>query len=192
MNGSFGWRAVGPPIFTRLKTLEVLSVNNNKVKKLTAEVFAGLESLEILRLNNNNISSVKRGTFSGLNKLKHLELNLNNLKEISDGMFDGLNSTDELRISIGNNKLKTVPCAPFGKIPRPMILDISENPLNCSSLCWLRQEVETGNIKWLQEMENDQTFPVGHVYQLTCADGTNWDDITWDCGQGCKINMTFC
>ena len=189
----FGFRKPGPPLFTRLKSLQVLSVNNNKVKELTAAVFTGLESLQILRINNNSIVSVEKGTFSGLNKLKHLELNFNNLEEISDGMFDGLNSTDEIRISIANNKLKTIPCAPFIKIPRPMILDISENPLICGSdLCWLRQEVETGSIKWPNQTEENQTISNGHVYKPTCADGRNWDDITWDCDQGCKIKMTFC
>ena len=134
---------------------------------------------------------------------EHLELNFNNLEEIygefnflnledkSDGMFDGLNPIDELRISIANNKLTTIPYAQFCKLPRPMTLDISGNPLKCDSdLCWLRQEVETGTIKWLQETEENQTFPVGHVFKPTCADGTIWDDITWNCGEG-KIKITF-
>ena len=145
----YAFRMPGLSLFTKLKSLQVLSINNNTVKELTVGVFTGLESPQILRLNNNNISSVERGTFSGLNRLKHLELNFNNLKEISDGMFDGLNFTDELKIFLGNNNLTTIPCTPFAQIPRPMTLDISENPLICdSSLCWLRQKVETGSIKW--------------------------------------------
>ena len=182
----------GPPLFTRLKSLQVLSVNNNKVKELTAAVFSGLESLQTLRINNNSIASVEKGTFSLLNKLKHLELNSNNLEEIPDDMFDGLNSTNEIRISFANNKLRTVPCTPFNKIPRPMILNISGNPLICgNSLCWLRQEVESGSIKWSNQTKENHTISVGHVYKPTYADGTNWDDITWDCDQGCKIKMTF-
>ena len=58
---------VGPPLFTRLKSLEVLSVNNNKVKKLTAGVFTGLESLRILRINNNSISSVEKHSLDCIN-----------------------------------------------------------------------------------------------------------------------------
>ena len=83
-------------------------------------------------------------------------------------MFDGLNSTYEIRISIANNKLRTLPCAPFTKIPRPITLDISGNPLNCGSdLCWFRQELETGSIKWPNQTEENQTIPVGHVYNPT-------------------------
>ena len=151
-------------------------------------MFTGLESVDTLSLHDNSIISVENNTFSGLNKLKHLGLTLNNLEELPDGMFGGLSSTDEIGIYLGNNNLTTVPSAPFAKIPRPMILDISENPLICdSSLCWLRQEVETGCIKWLQETEENQRLPVGHVYKPTCADGTNWENITWDCGQGKNI-----
>ena len=66
-----------------------------------------------------------------------------------------------------------------------MILGISENPLNCDrSLCWLRQEVETGSITWLQETEDYQTFAIGHVFKPTCADGTSWDKVNWSCAAG--------
>ena len=63
-----------------------------------------------------------------------------------------------------------------------MYLDVSGNPLNCdSSLCWLKQEVETGCVRWVEEKVGISGVPVGFVYKPNCADGTNWDDIEWDC-----------
>ena len=54
-------------------------------------------------------------------------------------------------------------------------------------LCWLKQEVESGSIKWLIEPE-DERPPVDR--KPRCANGTNRDDITWDCEQGKMLKIS--
>ena len=177
--------------FKNLKKLKRLYLPLNDLTHLTTRMFKGLESVNTLSFYDNNIISVEKGTFPKLNNLKHLALSFNDLEEIPDGMFDGLDSTDEIGIYLSNNSLTTIPCAPFAKIRRPVILDISGNPLDCDrSLCWLKQEVETGTITWLKETERKQREPVGHIYKTRCANGTNWNDIMWGCGQGRSLNIS--
>ena len=194
--------------FKYFNNLRQLMLQENQINFIERDSFENLAKLVTLDLSQNNltrfrsgvvdeeqvdssenIASVEAGAFSGLVSVKHLRLNFNKLEKIPDGMFDGLNSTDDLAFYLANNSLVIIPCAPLAEIPRHFVLDISGNPLNCDRrLCWLKQEVEFGTIKWLNETEENQRLSVGHVYTPSCADGTIWNHITWDCDEGRNLN----
>ena len=174
--------------FKNLTKLVTLDLSQNNLTRFRSGVIKGFNGEPTILFHEDIIPSVQRGAFSGLGSLRHLRLNFNKLEQLPKGMFEGLNST-QITIYLANNSLRTIPCAPFAEIPRPFALDISENPFTCDrNLCWLKQEVETGSIKWLNETEENQRLPVGHVYTPNCADGTNWNDIAWDCDKGRNLN----
>ena len=173
--------------FKNLKELKYLHLSNNELNLLPAGLLAALESVENLDFSNNNINSVETGTFSGLSHLEFLSLSFNKIEHLPDDMVDS--AMKNVEINVRSNKLRTVSRKPFAKIPRPMYLDISGNPLNCdSSLCWLKQEATAGCVKWVEEKVGISGLPVGHLYKPNCAYGTNWDDINWDCEEDVELD----
>ena len=199
---------LSPEPFRNITTLEVLRFNRNRLSTVKAGTFDDLVNLKELWLHGNTIKVIEDQSFKSLKKLQYLYLSYNQLTHVTSGMFTGLeslkvltfesnriNSIDALdgfktsvkntEINLRNNDLSTLSCNPFMSMPKAMFLDISGNRLNCgSNLCWLKQEVEAGNIKGVVQQSPANGLPAGHVFKPTCADGTNWDDITWDCDQG--------
>ena len=142
-------------------------------------MFTRLESLHYLTLNNNGITSIANGAFSRQNNLKVLSVDFNNLAQLSDSMVHL--SVGCLEINLKINSLDTISCKSFAKIRRFVNLDIGENLLNCNKyLCWLEQEVETGSIKWKEDRLTSKGFPL-YFHKLICANGANWDNVTWTC-----------
>jgi hypothetical protein len=83
--------------------IEVLSLNNNKIAKLTSNALADLTDLKRLDLSHNSISAISKGLFDPLNNLEYLNLAYNPLYNAPSGTFRGLSSLTELNLS--GNKL---------------------------------------------------------------------------------------
>ena len=65
----------------------------------------------------------------------------------------------------------------FVKLPRPLSFEVIYNPLKCDPrLCWLHQEEAAGTITWPSIN--------GTILKPNCSDGTDWDEITWNCKYG--------
>ena len=199
---------LSPDPFRNITTLEILRFNRNRLFTVKDGTFDHLVNLKELWLHGNSIKVIEDQSFKSLKKLQYLYLSYNQLTHVTSEMFAGLeslkiltfesnriNNIDTLdgfktsvkntEINLRNNEISTLSCNPFMSMPKPMLLDISGNRVNCgSNLCWLKQEVEAGSIKWTVQQSPANGITAGHVFKPTCADGTNWDDITWDCDQG--------
>ena len=205
---------LSPEPFKNITTLESLRVNRNRLSTVKAGTFDDLVNLKDLWLHGNTISVIEDGSFKSLKKLEYLFLSYNRLTHVTSGMFTGLESlktvdfesnrissielldgfktvTKNTELNLRNNDLSTLSCNPFINVPKPMFLDISGNRVNCDGLYWLKQEVDTGSIKWVVQQSPANGIAAGHVFKPTCADGKNWDDISLDCDPGRHFIIIF-
>ena len=107
-------------------------------------------------------------------KLTHLRLPTNKLKTLSPGFFCGSNI---MTLELANNQLATLPANVFYHLPRPLVLSLGYNPLQCNvELCWLKNEDISKSISWFASIQPD------------CADGTNWN--TWTCDDSGNISYS--
>ncbi|XP_078673228.1 uncharacterized protein LOC144912187 isoform X2 [Branchiostoma floridae x Branchiostoma belcheri] len=91
-------------IADNLGNLQKLSINNNRVTRLMAEVIQGTPGIQFLYLSNNSIEYVDEIAFLGMTNLKYLNLDLNRIQNFS---FAGLTAIDILNISY--NSLRSLP-----------------------------------------------------------------------------------
>ena len=205
---------LSPEPFKNVTTLESLRVSRNRLSTVKAGTFDDLVNLKDLWLHGNTISVIEDESFKTLKKLEYLFLSYNRLTHLTSGMFTGLESLKTVdfesnrissidlldgfksaakntEINLRNNDLGSLSCNPFLNVPKPMFLDISGNSVNCNGMCWLKQEVDTGSIKWVVQQSPANGITAGHVFKPTCADGKNWDDISWDCKPGSLFHHNF-
>ncbi|GLH03927.1 Toll-like receptor 6 [Gryllus bimaculatus] len=93
--------------FHGLSSLQILSLNDNKLMHLGEDLFTSLENLEELFLNVNNLSELPLGIFRKLYNLRLLNLDNNKLTELPEELFSRLHSLEDL--SVRSNYLKTLP-----------------------------------------------------------------------------------
>jgi Leucine-rich repeat (LRR) protein len=82
--------------FLNCRSLESLSIAQNRLRNLTENNFHFLFSLIHLNLSFNEINFIEQKTFSNLNKLKSLDLNYNKLISIENDLFYGLTNLNDL------------------------------------------------------------------------------------------------
>jgi Leucine-rich repeat (LRR) protein len=82
--------------FLNCRSLESLSIAQNRLRNLTENIFHFLFSLIHLNLSFNEINFIEQKTFSNLNKLKSLDLNHNKLISIENDLFFGLVNLNDL------------------------------------------------------------------------------------------------
>jgi Leucine-rich repeat (LRR) protein len=82
--------------FLNCRSLESLSIAQNRLRNLTENNFHFLFSLIHLNLSFNEINFIEQKTFSNLNKLKSLDLNYNKLISIENDLFSGLRNLNDL------------------------------------------------------------------------------------------------
>jgi hypothetical protein len=88
--------------FLNCRSLESLSIAQNRLKNLTENNFHFLYSLINLNLSFNEINFIEQRTFSNLNKLKSLDLNYNKLISIENDLFLGLINLNHLYLMSQN------------------------------------------------------------------------------------------
>jgi Leucine-rich repeat (LRR) protein len=91
--------------FLNCRSLEYLSIANNRLTQLTQNNFHYLFSLVHLNLSSNEINYIENNSFSNLNKLKVLDLSYNKLLSIENKLFYGLVNLNLLSL-ISHNGLK--------------------------------------------------------------------------------------
>jgi Leucine-rich repeat (LRR) protein len=82
--------------FLNCRSLESLSIAQNRLRNLTENNFHFLFSLIHLNLSFNEINFIEQKTFSNMNKLKSLDLNYNKLISIENELFSGLTNLNDL------------------------------------------------------------------------------------------------
>lgn len=105
----------------------VLDLRFNKIRTVEPGIFSKLKNLHTLLLNDNLINSVKDGTFKGLNQLKHLYLYKNKIKEIEERAFDGMPKLEQLYLHY--NKIEKIRPNVFGKLHNLQRLFLHENKI---------------------------------------------------------------
>jgi Leucine-rich repeat (LRR) protein len=88
--------------FLNCRSLQSLSIVQNRLSNLTGNNFHFLFSLIHLNLSFNEINFIEPNTFSNLNKLKSLNLNYNKLISIEDDLFLGLVNLNDLYLMSQN------------------------------------------------------------------------------------------
>ena len=84
--------------FLNCRSLEYLSIANNRLNNLKENNFHFLFSLIQLNLSFNEINFIEKDTFKNLNKLKSLDLNFNKLLSIYNDLFYGLINLNNLHL----------------------------------------------------------------------------------------------
>ena len=148
-----------------LRNLEHFDLSHNQLKSLESEMFGNTLNLKVLKLSNNMISTIEPGAFKGLRVIDSIELNDNYLQVIIPGTFQDLSSLKHLNLSknrivdletrslggltglldlqLKENMLSSVEKRVFAELPRPLILDIRNNPLLCNqNQCWIQREIQ--------------------------------------------------
>jgi Leucine-rich repeat (LRR) protein len=88
--------------FLNCRSLQSLSIAQNRLRNLTENNFHFLFSLIHLNLSFNEINFIEQRTFSNLNKLKSLDLNYNKLISIENDLFLGLSNLNDLHLMSQN------------------------------------------------------------------------------------------
>jgi hypothetical protein len=91
--------------FLNCRSLESLSIAQNRLKKITENNFHFLFSLIHLNLSFNEINLIEQKSFSNLNKLKSLDLNYNKLISIENDLFLGLSNLNDLYLMSQNEMI---------------------------------------------------------------------------------------
>ncbi len=160
--------------FTGLSNLQTLDLSDNNITTSTIQsgIFTELSSLQSLLLNDNRISTVQTGIFSRLSNLENLNLTHNIIVSIREGNFDDTQKLNQL--SLFHNNLRTLDPRMFINIRRPFSLHLSEegtdsdNPWDCGSLCWLKQEESAGTILFGSK---EPKCHVGSWVSVDCTQG---------------------
>jgi Leucine-rich repeat (LRR) protein len=97
-------------------------LNCNEIADIDGDTFDGLTSLNLLHLNNNKLKDVKKSWFNEKGRLYRLSLNKNEIADIDGDAFDGLNSLASLVLF--KNKLKKVKKSWFNNKVRLSVIEL--------------------------------------------------------------------
>ena len=114
-------------VFDGLTSLEELSLEDNSLEILPADVFDGLTSLEELSLEDNSLESLPADVFDGLTSLEELSLEDNSLESLPADVFDGLTSLEVLLLE--DNSLESLPADVFDGLASVEELSLHDNML---------------------------------------------------------------
>ncbi len=102
--------------FDSAPSLLTIYLQINQLKVIEKHMFAGLPDLQTLRLQQNQIHTIQPHSFKDNRALVELNLRHNSLQTLPESMFDPQNHPTALNEFI-----------------------FDSNPLECESLCWVKQ-----------------------------------------------------
>lgn len=121
-------------------SVQILVDNSNKtLANIPATYDVNITSL-ILHHNRIVMNSVDTQALRNYSNLIELDLSYNLIEQLPDGAFSALGSLETLRLT--GNKLQTIRNETFTDLKKLKILDLAENPWNCT------QELLT-LVKWM-------------------------------------------
>uniref|UniRef100_A0A336LWB7 CSON006449 protein n=1 Tax=Culicoides sonorensis TaxID=179676 RepID=A0A336LWB7_CULSO len=120
---------IEPHSFKSCPKLEIVSLENNKIKMIPENAFIGLVSLKTLDLAGNQIERVEDHWFKDMSKLEHLDLQRNLINFITPNIVELL---PKLKILVlFSNKLKGLN---FTESDQLVEIYVADNPFNCSDV----------------------------------------------------------
>ena len=155
--------------FTNLSNLITIFLFNNLIHDIADYSFVGVPSVKTINLGLNKLSAVREHQFSGLIHLHTLDLKHNEIHTVQDNSFKDLTSLTSLNLC--HNNLKNLSRSIFDKTDHQDNLnhfDMSRNPLQCNTLCWLIQEEQK---EWITVISRSTT---------TCDGPAILNGKTWD------------
>ena len=101
------------------------------ITSLKSGDFSGLTSLEILRLEDNRIKTLPPGIFDGLISLKSLDLESNRIKTLPPEIFNRLTSLKHLNLSHNHNRMANFPPNVFSELTTLEWLNLAQGASGC-------------------------------------------------------------
>ena len=159
--------------------MKVLKLSNNVISTIEPEAFSGLRVIDSIELNENKLQAIIPGTFHGLASLKYLNLSKNHIVHLEAGALGGLAGLSELQLT--DNMISSLEKSVFAELPRPLMLDMRNNPLQCNqNLCWLQREIRKETILF---QRSKIVYGRKEIEDATpnCDDGTVWNVAMSNC-----------
>ena len=89
----------------RFESLEVLHLDDNRIKKMEARSFVEMRNLKCLTLEGNKISNLEDETFQNLHSLRWLNLAYNKLSNLNFDAFDYVGSLSWTTLDLSHNNI---------------------------------------------------------------------------------------
>lgn len=112
-------------IFTNLKELTVINMQNNEIYSIDPHSFDGLHKLELLHLGSNQLVKLDSTLFKDLINLKFLYLNINKLKVISAQLL--INNKKLENVWFDKNQIEVIDEDIFDLLQELKDVDFNEN-----------------------------------------------------------------
>ncbi|CAH1180879.1 unnamed protein product [Phyllotreta striolata] len=112
-------------IFTPLKNLQWLSLDNNNLLHLPEDLFNPLVQLTYLNIESNKLHNLPKHFFQLNLELKELRLSYNELRLIESGTFSHLPNLET--VTLHGNKIKHIQRESFTFLPRINVITLSDN-----------------------------------------------------------------
>ncbi|XP_013404370.1 carboxypeptidase N subunit 2 [Lingula anatina] len=120
-------------IFSGLRNLQYLFLDNNGLRTLPQDIFSRMSKLNVLSIVRNRLRRLSDNTFSGLSRLESLFLDGNGLTTVPSGLLRALHGL--VIVSFKNNKIAKVESKAFEGPLMLQWLDLSDNHLTTVSPC---------------------------------------------------------
>ena len=114
-------------IFRTFTQLEIVEMQNVKLRQLTNGDFSGASNVKSLNLTNNKLKSIDNEVFQGANQLDTIDLGSNEIEKISSNAFKGLLKIKTLFID--NNYIQELHVETFKDLVNMKTLKLSSNQL---------------------------------------------------------------
>ena len=89
---------IEPSSFIHVTNLKTLNLGYNHLRKLTPEIFSGLKKLIELELQECSIEEIVPGSFADLSELKILGIAANNIEGLNKNSLKGLKNLEDLSV----------------------------------------------------------------------------------------------
>ena len=117
--------------FTKMKKLQRLYLNENKIEKISPCVFRYALNLETIELSGNKIQVLNEDVFTNLPNLQQLHMNDNLLMHLESGLFR--NNLNLRKIFMQQNGLEIIEIN-FMKVVNVEVVDLRSN--KCINVCF--------------------------------------------------------
>ncbi|XP_032063186.1 toll-like receptor 13 [Aythya fuligula] len=154
----YGLKVLPHRFFQGLVGLRSLSLSQNKLLAIPADVFQDLGQLTFLTLadSSNGMQDLPDGVFRNLGNLLTLDLENVGLHSLTLEVFGNLSRLRVLKLA--KNELKTFNYSVASRLPSLRYLDLRKCPLSC-----------TCDNTWLQSWLNNSRVQVVYPYNYTCG-----------------------